>query len=230
MGELRVYTPAECGSGGYPLAWHESIKHAVRAEAGNRCVRCGHPYVVGQSGVFEESDELHPRRTERDTGFTQAALDAVFEERAEELSDPQGARRTNWSPCDGRCRHGGPVRYSLVGQSGWTLYDGPDETVVGDADLIQAAWRILTVHHLDGDKRNCRWWNLAALCQRDHLTIQGKVRMDRRWLHEHSDWFKPYVAGYYAAVYLGEELTREQAIARQDELLALEHRQEALAL
>jgi hypothetical protein len=35
--------------------------------------------------------------------------------------------------------------------------------------------------------------------------MQGKVKMERRWLHEHSDWFKPYVAGYYAHVYLGED-------------------------
>jgi hypothetical protein len=52
--------------------------------------------------------------------------------------------------------------------------------------------------------------------------MQGKVKMERRWLHEHSDWFKPYVAGYYAHVYLNEDVTREQAEARMDELLALE--------
>lgn len=57
---------------------------------------------------------------------------------------------------------------------------------------------VLTVHHLDGDKSNCRWWNLAALCQRCHLHIQGRVIMDRVWMFEHSAWFKPYVAGYYA--------------------------------
>jgi len=56
----------------------------------------------------------------------------------------------------------------------------------------------LTVHHLDGNKANCEWWNLAALCQRCHLCIQGKVVMNRVWMFEHSEWFKPYVAGYYA--------------------------------
>ena len=60
-------------------------------------------------------------------------------------------------------------------------------------------WRVLTVHHLDGDKANCQWFNLAALCQRCHLTIQGKVVMERVWAFEHSPWFVPYVAGYYAA-------------------------------
>jgi len=56
----------------------------------------------------------------------------------------------------------------------------------------------LTVHHLDGDKSNCRWWNLAALCQRCHLSIQSRVDMTRVWMFPHSDWFKPYVAGYYS--------------------------------
>lgn len=32
----------------------------------------------------------------------------------------------------------------------------------------------LTVHHLDGDKQNCRSANLAVLCQRCHLSVQGK--------------------------------------------------------
>ncbi len=55
-----------------------------------------------------------------------------------------------------------------------------------------------TTHHLDGQKGNCNWWNLAALCQRCHLHIQAKVVMERVWMFDHSEWFKPYVAGYYA--------------------------------
>ena len=35
--------------------------------------------------------------------------------------------------------------------------------------------KMLTVHHLDGNKMNCEWWNLAALCQRCHLRIQKKL-------------------------------------------------------
>lgn len=56
----------------------------------------------------------------------------------------------------------------------------------------------LTVHHLDGDRSNCRWHNLANLCQRCHLRIQGKVDMSQGWMWEHSSWFVPFVAGYYA--------------------------------
>lgn len=40
-----------------------------------------------------------------------------------------------------------------------------------------AAGYMLTVYHLDGNKSNCARWNLAALCQRCHLEIQGRVFM-----------------------------------------------------
>ena len=83
-------------------------------------------------------------------------------------------------------------------------------------------WNILTVHHLDGDKMNCRWWNLVALCQRCHLRIQGRVKMDQPFIYEHSAWFKPYVAGFYAWKYLGKHLGRMRVLERMDELLALE--------
>lgn len=71
---------------------------------------------------------------------------------------------------------------------------------------------MLTVHHLDLDKSNLAWWNLAALCQRCHLRIQGKVIMERIWFLEHSPWFIPYVAGYYAAQRAqseGKEVTKD---------------------
>ena len=56
---------------------------------------------------------------------------------------------------------------------------------------------VLTVHHLDGHKDNCAWFNLVALCQKCHLRIQAKVIMEREWMFEHSTWFLPYVAAYY---------------------------------
>lgn len=58
---------------------------------------------------------------------------------------------------------------------------------------------MLTVHHLDGDKHNLQGWNLAALCQRCHLKIQGRVKMDQGFFEdiiEISDWFKPHLEGY----------------------------------
>jgi 5-methylcytosine-specific restriction endonuclease McrA len=83
-----------------------------------------------------------------------------------------------------------------------------------------AAGYCLTVHHLDLDPANCRWWNIPALCQRCHLSVQARVVMERPWMLEHTGWFKPYVAGYYAFTVLGEDLARDRVEARLDELLA----------
>jgi len=202
-GLFRVYEEHECGPDGYPRAWHRiniadsmlefltgttkvGIKDIVRSWAENRCVRCGHPYRVG----------------EHDNG--------------------------EWSLCDSQCRHGGPTRMNqdAAWRSRVALIDAPPDQAPRGAK--EAQWRILTVHHLNGDKADCRWWNLASLCQRCHLTIQGKVEMDRPYNRPHSDWFIPYVCGFYAAKYLGEDLTREEALNRQEELLMLELTQERL--
>ena len=59
---------------------------------------------------------------------------------------------------------------------------------------------VLTVHHLDMDKSNCADWNLAALCQRCHLSVQGRVDFTQQYMLEHSDWMKPYVEGFKAAM------------------------------
>ena len=175
---MRLFTIDECGKDGYPLEWHAYIKHRVREEAGHRCVRCQHPYRVGENG------------------------------------------RGEWSPCDERCTHRGPIRNALLIE---VPCPHPVGTYFEHGNVgIEAKWRILTVHHLDGNKLNCRWWNLAALCQRCHLQIQGKVKMAQVYPFEHSTWFKPYAAAYYALVYLDQELTREEVLDRLDELLALE--------
>lgn len=181
---LRLYNPDETGRDGYPLEWHRTIKHEVREQAGHRCVRCGHPYRVGES-------------------------------------------RAAWSPCDERCTHRGPLRTVDRTERAYNVTIEIAEArdlvrMISPAARVEAAWRILTVHHLDGNKLNCRWWNLAALCQRCHLQIQGKVKMHQVYPWPHSEWFRPFAAGYYALTYLGEETTREEAIARLDELLALE--------
>lgn len=57
----------------------------------------------------------------------------------------------------------------------------------------------LTVHHFTGDKSNCERWNLMPLCQRCHLTIQGRVNPEIALLFEPSDWARPYIAGFYEA-------------------------------
>lgn len=57
----------------------------------------------------------------------------------------------------------------------------------------------LTVHHLDGVKSNCSRWNLAALCQRCHLKIQARVKMNQLFFEDIldvSEWFKPHLEGF----------------------------------
>lgn len=60
-----------------------------------------------------------------------------------------------------------------------------------------AVGRCLTVHHFDGDKSNCERWNLMALCQACHLSVQGRVDPSMPLMFEPSAWAIPYVAGYY---------------------------------
>lgn len=84
------------------------------------------------------------------------------------------------------------------------------------------AGRILTTHHFDGNKANDAWWNLMALCQVCHLQVQSKVDPETPFFLEHSEWAKPYVAGFYALKYEGKMILREEAMERLDELLAYE--------
>jgi hypothetical protein len=165
----------------------------------------------------------------RSVGLTTAMLDNVREETCPACKG-EGKVWNEWSACDAECDHGPPIRVRHPGSDQWDEYGSGLASVrdwLGgspplDLAVVEAAWRILTVHHLDGDKANLAWWNLAALCQRCHLEIQAKVVMERIYPWPHSEWFKPHAAGYYAWVYLGEQLTREQTMERLDELLALE--------
>mgnify|MGYP001557827336 CR=1 FL=1 len=148
------------------VADRKALHNAVRAEAGNRCIRCGHP----------EGDKLGKK------------LGAEYESREGKVQHYAMAP----VPCDDRCTH-------------------PDNGKL----------RILTVHHLTGQKDDNRWWNLLALCQVCHLQIQGKVIPEVPYLWEHTDWFRPYACGFYAAYYGRLEITREQADAEPDRYLAM---------
>jgi hypothetical protein len=195
---LRVYGSDELGADGYPPEWHR-----IKVDDPGIGVLTTRRYGI-KDLVREQADHRcvrchHPYRNgEHGNG--------------------------EWSPCDDDCRHDvvdGDVRAYSFGE--WLLLGSREWQDAREAwHRREAHWRILTVHHLDGDKGNCRWWNLAALCQRCHLTIQGRVVMERAFIFEHSEWFKPYAAGWYAWKYLGEEIGRDEALARQDELLALE--------
>ena len=46
----------------------------------------------------------------------------------------------------------------------------------------------LTVHHLDGDKANCQFNNLVALCQRCHLRIQSHYIPGPTFMFEPPQW------------------------------------------
>lgn len=166
--------------GEYPKDW-DDIGDRVRAEAGHRCIRCGHPFETGKHGKGE------------------------------------------WTPCDCQCSHGGPLAHAA---GGFIVPFETDKTaawhVRGGNLKVVAQWRILTVHHLDGNKANCVWWNLLPLCQRCHLQIQTRLNPDIPYFLEHSDWFKPYVAGFYAKKYENRDITRDEAMARIEQLLAYE--------
>lgn len=204
-----------------------SIKDLVRQLAGHRCVRCGHPFQVGQSGEWE-SRSIASIRTETTREIIAYDDPKLFDDLdPEDVGQAQPEPRAiQWSDCDEHCTHGPPIRLRFEGWSDWQEMTGPSPawTALEPSNVaqVQAAWRILTVHHLNENKADCRWWNLAALCQRCHLEIQGKVNMAQVWPHEHTPWFKPYAAGFYAATYLNEDLTREETMDRLAELLALE--------
>lgn len=62
-----------------------------------------------------------------------------------------------------------------------------------------AAGYTLTVHHLDGDKSNCHWRNLVALCQRCHLRIQATWHPGQLWLVNPPMWaiWRGHVPGVF---------------------------------
>jgi hypothetical protein len=199
---LRVYlNPAEIGMDGYPYAWR-GVRPA-RSERGP--IGPAIKDIVRLEAGHRCVRCGHPyRKGEHGSG--------------------------EWSPCDRLCTHGMPARdlHNPFENLGPGTTTGALIWESNGTRTIEARWRILTVHHLNGIKHDCRWWNLAALCQRCHLSVQTRVVMDREYDREHSDWFKPYAAGWYAVKYLDEELDRDETLARLDELLALEHRQGSL--
>lgn len=124
-----------------------------------------------------------------------------------------------------RCRHpNGDTRKKVVAGDVWTLV--ASHLIVlqpCDAECSHPSdgkMRVLTVHHLDGNKDNLAWWNLLALCQVCHLQIQAKLVPERPYLWEHTDWFKVYVAGFYAHQQ-GHDLSRAAIEADLPRYLAM---------
>lgn len=117
----------------------------------------------------------------------------------------------------------------------------PDWKAISQRIRDEAGWRCvrcghahdpmsghtLTIHHADMDPRHSdpvQWWfTLWPLCQRCHLSIQAKVDLWRPWvLFPHSEWARPYIAGWYAWRYEGRFITRAEAEADLERLLGLE--------
>ena len=54
----------------------------------------------------------------------------------------------------------------------------------------------LTVHHINGDKANNAYWNLAALCQRCHLSIQARFSPGQLPLLDSPRWLRRHLSGF----------------------------------
>lgn len=61
------------------------------------------------------------------------------------------------------------------------------------------AGRCLTVHHFNGDKACNEPWNLMALCQACHLSVQARVNPMVGLLVMPAAWSMPYIVGFYEA-------------------------------
>lgn len=60
-----------------------------------------------------------------------------------------------------------------------------------------ASGHMLGVHHFDGNREHNQRWNLMALCQRCHLSVQARVDPETPLLFQPATWAMPYIAGYY---------------------------------
>ncbi len=122
--------------------------------------------------------------------------------------DPETGRPL---PCDARCdvMRGRKICLDLGGHPSLTPRHGHEISGLN-----------FGVHHLDGDKSNNAWWNNLALCNSCHLSIQATVIPERPFMLRHSEWFIPYVCGFFASQ-VGLEITREQALANPDEYLRI---------
>lgn len=166
------------------VADRKAVHNAARASVGNRCIRCGHP----EGDRMWTTADVH-RVIELEAMHSRALVWEKFGGKEWERSTASRCMGGPWMvtlpvPCTERCTH------------------------PKDGKL-----RILTVHHLTGQKDDNRWWNLLPLCQSCHLTIQGKVIPEQAYLHPHTPWFVPYVCGFYAATIGGMDITREEADA-----------------
>lgn len=80
------------------------------------------------------------------------------------------------------CKFCGVKNNSIIhrygtGRDDWYYWPKGMQTEAMDADGMKATKIILTIAHLDQDKTNNEYENLAALCQKCHLGIDLKHHM-----------------------------------------------------
>lgn len=93
-----------------------------------------------------------------------------------------------------RCRHPHEGPWKQSQNRGGDLQPAQcDLACQHDNDAKQ---RVLTVHHLDLNKANVAWWNLAALCQVCHLSVQSRVDFHQYYMLKQTHWIETYIHGW----------------------------------
>jgi hypothetical protein len=127
-----------------------------------RCEGCGHPMSDGTWGDRGNGEPLLPHEAAAQIEY------ALGELRAGDEPD-MWERLTHWSPCDERCRHGGPV--AERGDDGFGVLVESDVDFLGGHPLaatslkVWSSWRQVDVRTL-GWAHDLRPENLTVLCLR----------------------------------------------------------------
>lgn len=98
---------------------------------------------------------------------------------------PLDARLIIYPPADLRT-DGYPHNWADIATAVKLLANGQCEHCHHPHDV--SSGHVLTVHHLNMLKPDCRWQNLVALCQRCHLHIQHRYHPHQRPLHSPTPW------------------------------------------
>lgn len=68
----------------------------------------------------------------------------------------------------------------IKGSDEWRLWPEGMQSEALTLDGYKSTKIVLTVAHLDHNKKHNRFWNLKALCQRDHLRLDIMQHIDNR--------------------------------------------------
>ena len=58
----------------------------------------------------------------------------------------------------------------------------------------------LNAHHLDWNRSNCAWWNLACLCAKCHLFVQIENEYTQVWMISKEPWLQVHIDGYWSSL------------------------------